>query len=120
MQPSVSPREQVRLLREAGISFSQIADTLGVNENTARGWASKDNFVHTRPADSPLRSKTPTFDDIEVPGMEQEPLEEAIHLPDSNALLISDLHIPLHSSLMVRRAIWIAKTHFPSVRRVID
>jgi hypothetical protein len=69
---------------------------------------------------SPLPSDSAVdFASIDIPLSAARQFQKPITIPDANALVFSDLHIPHHSPLMLQRAIYIVKRYFPHINRLI-
>lgn len=58
---------------------------------------------------------TVAFPTIAIPNVDTTPLESVLTIPDANLLVMCDLHIPHHNSLMLRRAIYITRKYFPHI-----
>jgi hypothetical protein len=103
-------RTQILEQRAAGVRWRDIALQYNVTVTGLRGMASKYGWTKNkvRSADEPP---------ISIPTSSLPPVESALNIPDANALVIGDLHIPYHNRTMLERAIQVARRH--SIRRVI-
>lgn len=59
------------------------------------------------------------FADIDMPGNTARQFNKPVTVTDANALVFSDLHVPHHSPLMLRRAIYVVKRYFPHITKLI-
>lgn len=97
-------------LHEEGKTWQEIADLYGTTREVVRGRA-KRYRRRTQDAEIDLSRQ------IDIP----EPIqtEKPLYIPDANALIIGDLHIPHQNSQMLVRAIKVTQKYHPSVRRFI-
>lgn len=58
-------------------------------------------------------------DQIVLPAPVTRQFVRPLTVPDANALVFSDTHIPHHSTLMLQRAIYITLRYFPHIRRFV-
>jgi hypothetical protein len=130
----LSPEHQQALLNAKHGDIADLCSFLDVNPNSIRA------AMHRYKKLCPLADKdTEAFDvpvDDDAPSLEVEMLadtadgefgiidalnvikEEPMWIPQSDVLVMSDLHFPHHNATMIRRALVIRERVFPSVKTI--
>lgn len=66
-----------------------------------------------------IPARPPAFDSIVIPPSKGHGYERPTTIQGAGALLLGDLHAPLHNPLMLRRAIYVMVTRYPRIKRVV-
>jgi hypothetical protein len=59
-----------------------------------------------------------SFADVSITGNSAGFTEQALTIPRPNVLVLGDMHVPQHNTLMLRRAVYVTKRYFPHITDV--
>lgn len=109
---------------ESGETWNEIAESVGLDYETVRkrGYrAAKSSYAFGDDYEQDelhVLSK-PVFPSESVPKSVVPKFDKPLQVPDENCLVIGDLHVPLHSELMLERAVYVVRRYYPHVRTCV-